>query len=63
MIVMEETRMVDSVDIVLMEMSVDNVKVVWKDRTMGKEFEEVVVDLIYVFRCLDSQSMIENLNY
>jgi hypothetical protein len=33
---MEEAHMVDSVDIVLMKKLVDNVKVVRKDRTVGK---------------------------
>lgn len=59
---MEETQMIDSINIVLMKVFVDNVEIVWKDRAMDKQFEEIVIDLIYVLRCLDIQNKIENLN-
>jgi hypothetical protein len=43
--VMKECRVIDSINIVLIKIFVDNVKIVSKDRAM---FEEIVVDLIYV---------------
>jgi len=36
MVVMKETCVVDSINIVLMEFFVDDVKIVWKDRAVGE---------------------------
>jgi hypothetical protein len=36
MIVMEETRMMNAINVVLMKVFVDNVKVVWKNRAMSE---------------------------
>lgn len=62
MVVSEETCIVDTIDVVSMEMFVDNEKVVWKDRAVGKEFEDVAVDFIYPLRRLGLQDTFQNLN-
>ena len=36
MVITEETWIVDSINVVLMKVFVDNVKVVWEDRAVGK---------------------------
>ena len=61
LVVMEETWIIGHVNVPLMELSEDNRKVTWKNRTVGKKFKEVVVDLRYDWTWL-SLEKIENFN-
>ena len=61
LVVMEETWIIEFVNISLMKLSEDNGKIMWKNRIMDVYFKEIVIDLRYNWTRLSLEKF-ENLN-